>query len=142
MSILWQILPNKPFSDISYQCQTSAGTKIYVSQWWFLTVILLIYHFQFGFLCPSLITFIFWFFWFLFPLHWFLFLLYKVSIFSILLIRSRYYIDIAFAQDPSSRQLYSKGLSTNYDERNLVFLTTYLIHRHFLPYEYKFFSIL
>ena len=76
MSILWQILPNKPFSDISYQCQTSAGTKIYVSQWWFLTAILLIYRFQFGFLCPCLITFIFWFYWFLFPLYWFLFLLY------------------------------------------------------------------
>ena len=65
-----------------------------------------------------------------------------VSTYSILLIRSRSYIDISFAQNPSSRQLYSKGLSINYDERNLVFLTTYLIHWHFLPYECKLFSIL
>ena len=64
MSILWQIIRNKSFFDVSYQRRPLAGTKLYVSQWWFLTSILLIHSLQFLFelfYSFSILTFIFFF---------------------------------------------------------------------------------
>ena len=57
MSILWQIILIKSFIDVSYQRRPLAGTKCYVSQWWFLTAILLtLSNFYFNFSTP----FLFW----------------------------------------------------------------------------------
>ena len=55
MSILWQIILIKSFIDVSYQRRPLAGTKFYVSQWWFLTAILLtLSNFFFNFSTPVL----------------------------------------------------------------------------------------